>query len=90
MPVTNAGKVAGDEAVLWFIQDPYCSITRPERELKYFEKKHLEPGQTEVYTFEIDPIRDFGYVDADGHRFLETGEYRVLVGDKTITLNCVE
>ncbi|MDE6071891.1 MAG: DUF4886 domain-containing protein [Muribaculaceae bacterium] len=90
VPVTNAGKVAGDEAVLWFIQDPYCSITRPERELKYFEKKHLEPGQTEVYTFEIDPIRDFGYVDADGHRFLETGEYRVLVGDKTITLNCVE
>lgn len=90
VPVSNTGRVAGDESVLWFIQDPYCSITRPERELKYFEKKHLEPGQTVVYTFTIDPMRDLSFVDADGRRFLEPGEYRILVGDKSLTLNCVE
>ncbi|MDE7386416.1 MAG: glycoside hydrolase family 3 C-terminal domain-containing protein, partial [Muribaculaceae bacterium] len=90
VPVSNTGRVAGDESVLWFIQDPYCSITRPERELKYFEKKHLEPGQTVVYTYTIDPMRDLSYVDADGRRFLEPGEYRVLVGNKTLTLNCIE
>lgn len=85
--VTNTGSVAGDEAVLWFISDPYCSITRPEKELKYFEKKHIEPGRTVTFTFTLDPMRDLGFVNADGKRFLEPGEYHVIAGDKSITLN---
>lgn len=90
VPVTNTGNVAGDEAVLWFIQDPYCSITRPVKELKYFEKKHIEPGETVTYTFTIDPMRDLAFVDGNGRKFLEPGEYRVNVNGKSITLNCVE
>jgi len=90
VPVTNTGDVAGDETVLWFIHDPYCTITRPVRELKYFEKKHIEPGQTVNFTFMIEPMRDMSFIDGDGHRFLEPGEYRVLVNDKSITLNCIE
>lgn len=90
VPVTNIGDVAGDEAVLWFIQDPYCTITRPVKELKYFEKKHIEPGETVTYTFAIDPMRDLSFIDGDGKRFLESGEYRVVVNGKSITLNCVE
>lgn len=87
VPVSNIGTVAGDEAVLWFISDPYSSITRPERELKYFEKKHIEPGETVVYTFNIDPMRDLSFVDGNGHRVLEAGEFYVIVNGKKLKLN---
>lgn len=90
VPVTNTGKREGKESVLWFISDPYCSITRPATELKYFEKKSLKPGETVEYEFKIDPWRDLAYVDAEGKRFLEAGEYRVIVGGKTIKLNLVD
>lgn len=88
--VENTGSVAGDETVMWFISDPYSSITRPEKELKYFEKKHIEPGRTETFTFTIDPMRDLSFVNSDGRRFLEAGEYNVIVNGKSIKLNLVE
>ncbi|MBD5233332.1 MAG: DUF4886 domain-containing protein [Bacteroidales bacterium] len=88
--VENTGSVAGDETVMWFISDPYSSITRPEKELKYFEKKHIEPGKTETFTFTIDPMRDLSFVNSDGRRFLEAGEYNVIVNGKSIKLNLVE
>lgn len=86
VPVTNTGNVEGAETVMWYVCDPYCSITRPVKELKYFEKKTLKPGETKTFTFEIKPMRDLGFVDSKGKRFLEKGEYRILVGDKTISL----
>lgn len=88
--VTNTGDVAGDEAVMWYIQDPYSTITRPIKELKHFQKKSIAPGETVDYAFAIDPMRDLAMVDATGKRFLEAGEYRVIVGDKTLTLNFKE
>lgn len=88
--VENTGSMAGDETVMWFISDPYCSITRPEKELKYFEKKHIKPGKTETFTFTIDPMRDLSFVDADGKRFLEPGEYDIIVNGKSIKLNLIK
>lgn len=82
--VTNTGKVAGKETVLWYISDPVCSVSRPIRELKFFEKQSLEAGESKVFLFEIDPMRDLSYTDATGHRFLEDGEFVVQVGDKKL------
>lgn len=90
IPVTNTGSVAGAESVLWYIADPACSITRPVKELKHFEKKTIAPGETVDYVFTIQPRRDLGYVDADGRHFLETGEYHVLAGPHKITLQVTD
>jgi len=90
IPVTNTGEVEGAEAVLWFISDPYCSVTRPARELKHFEKKTLKPGETAVMEFNINPWRDLSFVDATGKRILEAGEYKVIVNDKELTLTLIE
>lgn len=90
VPVTNTGDMEGAETVLWFISDPYCSITRPVRELKHFEKRSFKPGETAVMVFNIDPWRDLSYVDSDGKRFLETGEYNVIVNGMKIRLNLTE
>ncbi len=90
IPVTNTGSVEGAETAMWFISDPYCSITRPVKELKHFEKKTLKPGETAMMEFNINPWRDLSYVNAEGKRFLEAGEYNVIINGKKITLNLTD
>lgn len=88
--VTNTGKYSGKEAVLWFVYDPVASVSRPIKELKYFEKKEIGPGKHEVYKFSINPMRDLSFVDSQGNKFLEPGEFYLLVGDKKIKFELVE
>jgi len=88
--VSNTGDVAGAETVLWYINDPACSISRQMKELKFFEKKEIGAGAKSVYQFEIDPNRDLSYVDADGKRFLEKGDYFVIVNDKKVKFEVTE
>lgn len=87
IPVTNDGDYDGKETVFWYVSDPYCKITRPNKELKFFEKKLIKKGETAVFTFDIDVERDFGFIDAEGHRFVEEGEIYLVVGDKQLTIN---
>ena len=84
--VTNTGNRTGAETVHWFISDPYCRITRPVRELKFFEKQEIPAGETRTFRFEINPMRDLGFVDSDGNRFLESGEYYVIVNGQKACL----
>lgn len=69
--VTNTGDRDGAETVYWFITDPYSTITRPVKELKYFEKQTIRAGETRTFRFEVDLLRDLGFIDGDGKRFLE-------------------
>lgn len=84
--VTNSGDRDGQETVHWFVSDPVCSISRPVKELKFFEKMPLKAGETKVFRFQIDTDRDFGFVDSDGKRFLEAGDYYVLVKDRKLKI----
>lgn len=86
VPVTNTGNMDGYETVHWFISDPYCSISRPIKELKHFEKRFLKKGETAIFSFEIDPQRDFSYIDESGNRFLEEGDYYVLLKDQKVKI----
>lgn len=88
--VKNAGDVDGMETVQWYICDPFCSITRPVKELKHFEKVMLKAGESRTFTFEIVPGRDLSFVDRNGDRFLEKGEYDIIVKDSKAVLNVVE
>lgn len=84
IPVTNIGNMDGYETVHWYISDPYCSISRPIKELKHFEKYHLKVGETKIFRFEVEPKHHFSYVDSNGVRFTETGDYYIIVKDKKI------
>lgn len=88
--VTNTGSRDGAETVHWFISDPYCSITRPVKELKHFEKQFIKAGETKTFRFDIDLERDFGFVNEDGKRFLEAGEYHILVQGKTVKIELID
>lgn len=88
--VTNIGACDGAETVHWFISDPYCSITRPVKELKHFEKQFIKAGETKTFRFDIDLERDFGFVNEDGRRFLETGEYNIHVLGQTVKIELID
>ena len=88
--VTNIGARDGAETVHWFISDPYCSITRPVKELKHFEKQFIKAGETKTFRFDIDLERDFGFVNEDGRRFLETGEYNIHVLGQTVKIELID
>ena len=87
--VTNTGDKDGKETVQWYICDPYCTITRPVKELKYFEKQMIKAGKSRTFTFEIEPLRDLGFVNGDGERFLEKGDYYIMVQDQKIKIRII-
>ncbi|MCD0489563.1 glycoside hydrolase family 3 C-terminal domain-containing protein [Pedobacter sp. MC2016-14] len=90
IPVTNMGDRDGVETVHWFIQDPVCTISRPVKELKYFEKQLLKKGETKLYKFEVNLERDLSFVNGEGQRFLESGEYNIMVKNKKIKIEIVD
>lgn len=85
--VTNASDVDGAETVMWFIQDVASRIARPVRELRHFEKAFIPAGESRDFTFEIDALRDLGTVNEDGDRYVNAGEFRLFVGDRTASIH---
>lgn len=79
--VKNTGTMAGDEVVQGYISFPAGSPNRhPPKELKWFARAHVEPGESAVVPIYI-PARDLRYYDDDkkGWAF-EPGTYKLLVG----------
>ncbi len=77
--VKNTGLREGKEAVLWFLFDEVASISRPVRDLKYYEKKSLKPGESAVFTFVIKPSEHLWFPDSRGAKRLEDGYFTLSV-----------
>ena len=78
--VTNTGNMAGKEVVQLYVKDCTNSASRPEKELKGFEKVFLNPGETKAVTMELDK-RSFAWYNTELHDwFAASGEYKLLVG----------
>ena len=84
--VKNTSQRDGLETVHWFVKDPYSHITRPVKELKYFEKKLIKAGENVTFRFEINSLRDLGFVNREGKKYLDKGEYRIMVGDQSVSI----
>ena len=53
--VRNTSQVPGQEVVQLYLRDELSSLTRPVRELKGFQRIHLDPGEERLVTFPWDP-----------------------------------
>lgn len=84
--VKNDSGRDGKETVHWYVSDPVSAVTRPYRELKFFEKRLIRAGATETFRFEVDRLRDLGYVDENGKRYLEPGKFEISTGDRKIEI----
>ncbi len=79
--VSNVGNRDGKESFLWFVKDQVATISRPMKELKFFQKKLIKAGQKEIYRFEINPEIDLSYTDSNGKKHLESGDFYIIVND---------
>lgn len=77
--VTNTGKLAGEEVVQMYTRDLVCSITRPVKELKGFQKIWLQPGQSKAVTFTITEEM-LKFYNADLKFVAEPGAFKLFVG----------
>jgi beta-glucosidase len=81
--VANTGSVAGAEVAQLYVSDPSAKATRPERELKGFEKVRLAPGETKHVTLTLD-ARSFSYWDEAKHNWtIDPGKFQIHVGDSS-------
>lgn len=78
--VTNTGSVEGSEVAQLYVSDPSAKVSRPERELKGFEKLQLAPGETKHVTLNLDR-RAFSYWSDGTHNWaIDPGKFVVRVG----------
>jgi beta-glucosidase len=77
--VKNTGTKSGKEAVLWFLHDEVASISRPVRDLKYYEKQLLNPGESKTFSFTIKPFDHLTFPNKKGEQILEDGYFTIMV-----------
>ncbi|MCQ2140030.1 MAG: glycoside hydrolase family 3 C-terminal domain-containing protein [Bacteroidales bacterium] len=79
LTVKNTGKRAGAELVQLYISDSECSVERPQKELKAFQKVYLQPGESKEVELSIceDDLRFF---DETKHAWVsEKGEFNAII-----------
>ena len=78
--VTNTGSCAGAETVQLYIRDKKCSLERPYKELKGFQKVSVPSGATKQVSITIDKSALSFYDDRVGDWVAEPGDFEALVG----------
>ncbi len=77
--VTNNGSMKAKEAVQMYIKDEIGSVTRPDKELKGFEKIELDAGESKTVAFTITP-KMLEFTGITMEKVLEAGDYIVKIG----------
>ena len=78
--ITNTGSLAGAETVQLYISDKKCSVERPLKELKAFQKVMLQPGETKTVSLTIDQQALSFYNETLSQWTAEPGAFEALVG----------
>lgn len=80
IPVTNVGSREGKEIVQMYIGDDKCSVDRPTKELKGFDKVSLAPGETKTVEFVIRG-KALQFFDEATHKWKsEPGKFKAYIG----------
>ena len=81
--VTNIGNVKAKETAQVYIGDSVCSVKRPPKELKNFEKVELDAGETTEISLPISK-KDLSFFDDSIEEWkFESGEFPVYVGSSS-------
>lgn len=77
--VTNTGDRAGDEVVQLYIHDCLSSVTVYEKQLRGFDRIHLEPGETRHVEMLLTPA-SLSLLDLDMNSIVEPGDFDIMIG----------
>ena len=86
--VTNTGNRPGMDVVQLYISDVKCSVDRPVKELKAFQKVSLNSGETKTVTLTTDKRALSFWDEESGDWKAEPGDFMVLAGDASDNLPC--
>nr|WP_251566867.1 glycoside hydrolase family 3 N-terminal domain-containing protein [Erythrobacter sp. 3-20A1M] len=89
VPVTNSGKMAGDEVVQVYLRDEVSSVTRPIKELAGFRRISLKPGETKQVDIAIRPD-SLALWNREMKHVVEPGEFTIMVGPDSMDLQEVK
>lgn len=85
--VTNTGDRVGDEVVQVYIHDELCSMVRPCKELKAFQRVTLQPAEKRELAFPI-AERMLEFWGENGFT-TEPGEFTLMVGGDSVNTQSV-
>ena len=81
--VSNTGNITGSEIAQLYIQDVTCTIPRPVKELKGFEKASLQPGESKKITIKL-TRKDFSFWNPGTKDwYAEPGKFVIMVGSSS-------
>jgi beta-glucosidase len=81
--IKNTGSRYGAEVAQLYASDPVCSVLRPEKELKAFEKVFLKPGETKTIELVV-KVDDLAfYSETDKAWKVEAGEFVLHIGNSS-------
>ena len=81
--IKNTGKVAAAEVAQVYVSDDVCSLVRPEKELKGFDKVYLKAGETKRVSVRLDD-EAFRFFDPIERQFkVEAGDFTIKVGSSS-------
>ena len=85
--VKNTGKMAGAEVAQLYVGDDECSLIRPEKELKGFDKVFLKAGETKRVSVRLGE-EAFRFFDPIERKFkVEPGTFTVKVGSSVADIH---
>ena len=78
--ITNTGASDGDEVAQLYVRPPESTETRPQKQLKGFQRIHLKKGETQTVTFKLNTA-DLGFWNESEKAFkTDPGEYEIQIG----------
>jgi beta-glucosidase len=88
--IENSGNISGSEVIQLYVHHKNPTIFKAKRELKGFEKIHLEPSESRSVTIPLD-FRSFSYFNTDINDWvIENGEYEIQVGSSIADIRLTE
>ncbi len=77
--LTNKGNVAATEVVQVYVRDVVGSVSRPQKELKGYERISLDAGESRECSITI-PAERLAFWNIDMEKVVEAGEFHLWVG----------
>lgn len=82
--LTNTGKYAATEIAQLYVCDITGSVTRPVRELKFFERITLNPGECQTVNWTL-PVSELAFRDLNMNLTVEPGRFELWVAGDSVS-----
>lgn len=81
--ITNTSCIDAKEVSQLYVKDVFCTVSRPEKELKGFSKDLIKAGETKRITLTLN-YRDFAYFNTALDKWhVESGDFEIMIGSSS-------